>query len=288
MNDKASFSDHVDKVGSQVRKKTSWILRTFQCRRISFMKQMWKSLVMGHVDYFCQLYLPLQSSNLQRIEMLQKVLRKKIPEVRNMNYWERLQHLRMNSEQRRMERYRKIYCWKILEGLAPNCGLYSTNSLSDRAGRKCSIPKKNSNTRQGVNTLREQSFVCLPLYACIQKKKIQVQCPGIQRSSGSIYHPSSRPAESRLAYHIHLWYVQLVTIQFTGGPSQRVSSKKDQDFKCWIKTTIFRLVQWKTRRRTTCVALTYSWSTKKDTLHNQLNLIKRTRMRTAHVASSYT
>ena len=158
MNDKATFSDHVDKVCSQVSQKTSWILRTFQCRRTSFMKQMWKSLVQGHVDYCSQLYQPLQSSNLQRIEMLQKVFTKKIPEVRNMNYWERLQHLKMNSQQRRMERYRIIYCWKILEGLAPNCGIYTNNSLSERAGRKCSIPKINSKTRQSVKTLREQSF----------------------------------------------------------------------------------------------------------------------------------
>ena len=114
------------------------------------MKQMWKSLVQGHVDYCSQLYQPLQSSNLQRIKMLQKVFTKKITEVKNMNYWERLQHLKMNSQQRRMERYRIIYCWKILEGLAPNCGIYSTNSLSERAGRKCSIPKINSKTRQSI------------------------------------------------------------------------------------------------------------------------------------------
>ena len=88
----------------------------------------------------------------------------------------------MNSQQRRMERYRIIYCWKILEGLAPNCGIYSNNSLSERAGRKCSIPKINSKTRQCVKTLREQSFQvhgpqlfnCMPAFIR-NKSKCSVQ-----------------------------------------------------------------------------------------------------------------
>ena len=31
--------------------------------------------------------------------------------------------IRMNSEQRRLEQYKIIYVWKILEGKVPNCGL---------------------------------------------------------------------------------------------------------------------------------------------------------------------
>ena len=133
---------------------------------------MWKSLVQGHVDYCSQLYQPIQSSNLQRIENLQKVYTKRIPEVREKNYWERLKMLKMNSQQRRMERYRIIYTWKILENLAPNCDINIHESLSERAGRKCSIPKIKTKTRQSVKSLREQSFQvhgpqlfnCLPAY----------------------------------------------------------------------------------------------------------------------------
>ena len=114
--------------------------------------------------------------------MLQKGVTKKIPEERNMNYWERLQHLKMNSQQRMMERYRIIYCWKILEGIDPNCGIFSNNSLSERAGRKFSIPKINSKSRQSVNILREQSFQvhgsqlfnCMPAFIR-NKSKCSVQ-----------------------------------------------------------------------------------------------------------------
>ena len=40
-----------------------------------------------------------------------------------MNYWTRLKTLKINSQQRRFKRYRIIYIWKVLEGLAPNQGV---------------------------------------------------------------------------------------------------------------------------------------------------------------------
>jgi hypothetical protein len=123
VNDKANFEDHIDKVCAQVNQKAGWILRTFTCRRTWFMKLMWKTLVQGHIDYCSQLYQPIQTGQLQRIENLQKSFTKKIPEMKNINYWERLKCLRLNSQQRRFERYRIIYTWKILEESAPNCGI---------------------------------------------------------------------------------------------------------------------------------------------------------------------
>ena len=40
-----------------------------------------------------------------KIENLQKSYTKKIPQSKNMNYWERLSSLKMTSQQRRYERY---------------------------------------------------------------------------------------------------------------------------------------------------------------------------------------
>ena len=76
--------------------------------------------------------------------------------MKNINYWERLKCLRINSQQRRFERYRIIYTWKILEESAPNCGIKEIHSFEDRQGRKCELP--NLKGSQSVKTLREQSF----------------------------------------------------------------------------------------------------------------------------------
>ena len=157
MNDQANFDDHVDKVCSKVSQKAGWILRTFACRQTTFMKLMWKSLLQGHIDYASQLYQPLQSNNLERIETLQRHFTSRIPEVRDLSYWQRLNKLKMNSQQRRLERYRMIYVWKILEGLAPDPGLAGCIT-GDRRGRECLIPRIKSTASEKIKTLREASF----------------------------------------------------------------------------------------------------------------------------------
>ena len=60
----------------------------------------------------------------------------------------------MYSQQRRLERYRIIYTWKILEGLVPNCGLEVLHN--GRRGREIKIPPLKG--KSSVRTLREQSF----------------------------------------------------------------------------------------------------------------------------------
>ena len=154
MSDDATFKKHIDKVCTTVKQKSAWIMRTFQCRETSFMKFIWKSLVQGHIDYCSQLYMPNQTSELMQLENLQKCFTKKIPEIRHLNYWQRLKQLRIYSQERRLERYRIIYTWKILENLVPNCGL--TVSHSERRGRLVIVPPLKGSP--SIRKLREQSF----------------------------------------------------------------------------------------------------------------------------------
>ena len=118
------------------------------------MKFLWKSLIQGHIDYCSQLYLPSKATELQLIENLQKSYTKKIPELANLDYWSRLRALKMYSQQRRLERYRIIYAWKIIEGLAPNCGI--TVQPSGRRGRELQVPQLRG--KPGIQSLRSQSF----------------------------------------------------------------------------------------------------------------------------------
>ena len=84
-----------------------------------------------------------------------------------MNYWIRLEHLRMNSVQRRIERYKIIYVWKTIEGMVPENGVHLVPG-ENRNGRLCKIPCLKSSER----TKREQSFqVAGPrLFNCLSKK----------------------------------------------------------------------------------------------------------------------
>ena len=125
-------------------------------RTPSFMKFMWKTYIQGHIDYCSQLWQPLQPGLLQRVEGLQQSFTKKIPQCSHLNYWERLIELKLNSQQRRLERYRIIYVWKIIEGKVPNCGIkFDQNTIR---GRMCHLPAVAKKARQSVRTLREQTL----------------------------------------------------------------------------------------------------------------------------------
>ena len=105
------------------------------------------------------------------MEKVEKVLRdfsRRIPELKGMNYWERLERLAMNSEQRRLERYQIIYVWKVIHGLVPNCGIKWTE-CEERRGRLCEI--RNVKGKTVVQNLRRQSFqVAGPkLWNCLPK-----------------------------------------------------------------------------------------------------------------------
>ena len=61
----------------------------------------------------------------------------------------------MLSQERRMERYKIIYIWKVLEGRVPSCGITFVNN--ERKGRLCIIPALKK-CNQSIQTLRENSF----------------------------------------------------------------------------------------------------------------------------------
>ena len=63
---------------------------------------------------------------------------KKMPQIKNLSYSERLDYLKLNSQQRRLEQYKIIYIWKILEKLSPNCGINSDEN--ELTGRMCQVP----------------------------------------------------------------------------------------------------------------------------------------------------
>ena len=72
MNEKANFEDHVTHVERKVRQKIGWISRTFFTRKTMFMKQIFKFLVIPHLDYCSQLWMPVEPADIEKIEKLQR------------------------------------------------------------------------------------------------------------------------------------------------------------------------------------------------------------------------
>ena len=80
-----------------------------------------------------------------------------------MSYWNQLKHLKLYSLERRRERYRIIYIWKILENLAPNISDLEgkdkiTAKWHPRRGRECILPSICRKASCSVKRLREASL----------------------------------------------------------------------------------------------------------------------------------
>ena len=71
---------------------------------------------------------------MDKLEKVQKDFTNLIPEIRHLDYHERLKVMKITSLQRRIDRYRIFYVRKILQGLVPNCGISVRREETDRNG----------------------------------------------------------------------------------------------------------------------------------------------------------
>ena len=86
---------------------------------------------------------------------------KRIAGLRYLHYWDRLMVSRMSSTEQRVDCYRVLYTWKIIQGLVPNCGIQW--ATSGRRGLQVKIPPI-SGSRMAIRTLRDRSFMTEALH----------------------------------------------------------------------------------------------------------------------------
>ena len=125
----------------------------------------WNSLIRPHLDYCSPLWSP-RPNNLKEIDLLestQRVFTRSLIGMNGKDYAQRLNELPISSIQRRHERYKILYTYKVKEGMVPNIskthGLKFVNS--GRRGCRCVIP--NYPIRGKAIRARENSFA---LTAC--------------------------------------------------------------------------------------------------------------------------
>ena len=156
------------------------ILRTFTKRDVTTMRTLFIALVRPHLDYCSPLWSP-GPSNYADIERLEGVLRsftKQVDGLRNLDYAGRLGALNLKSVQRRHERYKIIYAFKMKAGLVPSLPTnITTPNISSalkfiktrRQGTRCEVPNQCLH-HNSAQTVRNSSFAltvsnlwnCLP------------------------------------------------------------------------------------------------------------------------------
>ena len=160
MSSDGSFIPHIQTLVNRAFKMSGWVLRTFYSRDRTTMLTLYKSLVLSLLDYCSPLWNPNGSAEMcKKVENVQRAFTRKICDVNHLNYWQRLNELRLYSVQRRRERYIIIYMFKIIHGLVPNCGIsFTTNP---RTGIHVKVPKIATNLCSFIKNLRQNSFNCV-------------------------------------------------------------------------------------------------------------------------------
>ena len=108
----------------------------------------------------------IEGGLLYKLESLFKSFTGKISNLCHYDYWTHLKKLKMFSITRRYERYRIIYCFKVMKNLTPNCGL--SWKSSHKYGRLFNLKEygiyENINRKQSFHFMGPRLFNSLPSY----------------------------------------------------------------------------------------------------------------------------
>ena len=118
----------------------------------------WNSMIQSRLDYCSQLWSPSSASEIAKIEDVQRHFTKKIDGMEGLSYRERLTKLRMYSQERRRDRYRIIFIWKIAMKLTDGYNLEFQNE-GTRRGRECVVANIVRHSPTAVKNARENSLM---------------------------------------------------------------------------------------------------------------------------------
>jgi ribonuclease P/MRP protein subunit RPP40 len=156
IDDDGTFKDQRNAAIRKTRQKAGWALRTFRSRDPDFMRTLWRSTIQPHQDYASQLWSPVdQVGDLVDQEGPLRTFTKRASGLRDLDYWTRLAVLRLQSVQRRAERYKLLYTVKMLHSMVPNVGVSVHSEISSRGGRTLSIPD-NKGSRAAVRSQKNR------------------------------------------------------------------------------------------------------------------------------------
>ena len=155
------FDHHIRNIVKKSKMIAGWVLRTFATRETEPMLELFKTLVLPHLEYCCIIWNPFELGYIRMIEGVQRSFTARLRIGDTLTYWERLKKLKLYSLERRRERYLIIYVWKIINGLVPNIEGEDKIRTKDhlRLGKLCIIPRINNRARTAVLSIKEGSVM---------------------------------------------------------------------------------------------------------------------------------
>ena len=151
-----SFTIHIENTVTAANRLVGWSMRSFRRRSKLVMMTIWKSLIQSKLDYCSQLWSPSEQGSISKLESVSRNFTARISGLETADYWDRLKILKMYSQERRRERYRIIFVWKVLQGLVQ--GYPISSRQSPRRGRLVDVAKFCSSAPAAVKKAREASL----------------------------------------------------------------------------------------------------------------------------------
>ena len=169
MSSQGGFQAHISHLISKVKQKMGWIHRTFITNNVEFRRFMWINYIRSNIDYASQLWCPSDQIQMSSLESLQRMYTACTNGLQHMDYWTRLRWFRLSSIERRLQRYRIIYVWKIANDIVINPGIEFTNNV--HSGKLVKIHYKKCHDTwsqklwdQSLQIHGGKSFNSLPVY----------------------------------------------------------------------------------------------------------------------------
>ena len=154
MSANLTFDEHIQMITAKARRISEMVLQSFRSRKTAFLLPLLKSLVRSQVEYASPIWSPTKQCLINKLEKIQEDFTSKFQRFRdfdpelsmticNTSYPERLRLLKIDSLQRRRERYSIIYMEKIKLGLVPNPGIECEYRRTEKFTFKPCFDRKN-------------------------------------------------------------------------------------------------------------------------------------------------
>jgi hypothetical protein len=184
VDDKLSFSGHIETQVKKANMKAGWLRRTFKFLTPSLFRPLYMQVVRSQLEFAVSVWSPFQKQYIDKIEQVQERSTKMLPGFRHRTYEERLKLLNLPTLRFRRHRADMINAFKIISGIHEKkiCPeLKSTLETTGRAGRnslalhqqRCNIEIRKYSFTQRVpaiwNTLSTHT-VTAPSVDCFKRR----------------------------------------------------------------------------------------------------------------------
>ena len=111
------FRDHINKITRKANSVVGIIRRSFSCLDKVMFRTLYVSLVRPHLEYASQIWSPHLIGDIQALEKVQRRATKLVPELKYLDYGDRLSALNLPSLLYRRRRMDMITVFRIIHGL---------------------------------------------------------------------------------------------------------------------------------------------------------------------------